>query len=235
MAKKYFTEKEIIVENKCNMHLIEQNVLDKRYSIEEFSEIIPGIVHINCLDDFAINFVNSFGEKKYDVGMEEVLKVGPSFILDLFEPGSFEILTKPLANMVAEDDKSKIISFFQKIKPHKNADYRWLLTTSKILKDKNEFISISQELNGIDGSTRAIGKVLDDNLFLKKNMERFGTLTKREKEIVKLVVQGNSTKQISERLFLSAHTVSTHRKNIIRKLELKSIHDWERFAYAFDL
>jgi DNA-binding NarL/FixJ family response regulator len=40
-------------------------------------------------------------------------------------------------------------------------------------------------------------------------------------------------KQIS--MTLPPHTVSTHRKNIGQKLELKTITDWERFANAFEL
>lgn len=235
MVKKHFTEKELILENKCNLHLIESGVVNKKYTIEEFSEIVPGIVHINNLDDFAINFVNRFGEEKFDVTTEEILKIGSGFVLNFFEPGSLEVFSKPLIHMVEEDDESKIISFFQKVKLNRNVDYSWLLTTSKILRGKNEFISISQTLSGVDGSTRAIAKLLDDNLYLKKNMGKFGTLTKREKEILKLVTQGHSTKQIAGILFLSAHTVSTHRKNITQKLDLKCVNDWELFANAFDL
>lgn len=48
-------------------------------------------------------------------------------------------------------------------------------------------------------------------------------LSPRETEIIKLIKEGNSTKQISELLFLSAHTVETHRKNIFRKLQVKNV------------
>lgn len=45
-------------------------------------------------------------------------------------------------------------------------------------------------------------------------------LTKREVEIIRLVCQNLRTKDIAERLYLSEFTVHTHRKNIMRKLEL---------------
>ena len=48
-------------------------------------------------------------------------------------------------------------------------------------------------------------------------------LSIREREILKLVAQGNSSKQIADKLFLSIHTVITHRKNITGKLGVKSI------------
>lgn len=49
------------------------------------------------------------------------------------------------------------------------------------------------------------------------------TLSQREKEIVICVVKGMTNKEIAERLYLSIHTVNTHRRNIARKLEIHSI------------
>ncbi|MBS1505877.1 MAG: response regulator transcription factor [Bacteroidetes bacterium] len=59
------------------------------------------------------------------------------------------------------------------------------------------------------------------------------TLTSREVDIIKLVVSGKSTTAIADNLNLSPHTVSTHRKNILRKLKIKS--PVELVTYAYDL
>ena len=48
-------------------------------------------------------------------------------------------------------------------------------------------------------------------------------LSPREITIVRLVSLGLTNRQIAERLYLSAHTVMTHRKNIISKLGIKSV------------
>lgn len=48
------------------------------------------------------------------------------------------------------------------------------------------------------------------------------SLTDREKEVVVCVVKGMTNKEIAEHLFLSVHTVNTHRKNISRKLQIHS-------------
>lgn len=48
-------------------------------------------------------------------------------------------------------------------------------------------------------------------------------LTHREKEILKRVAMGYSNKEIAEGLYISIHTVITHRKNITSKLGIKSI------------
>ena len=51
---------------------------------------------------------------------------------------------------------------------------------------------------------------------------RYQRLTKREKEIFKLIVKGNSTKEISDILYISIRTVETHRKNILKKMDVKN-------------
>lgn len=48
------------------------------------------------------------------------------------------------------------------------------------------------------------------------------SLSEREKEVVVCVVRGMTNKEIAEHLFLSIHTVNTHRKNISRKLQIHS-------------
>lgn len=48
------------------------------------------------------------------------------------------------------------------------------------------------------------------------------TLSQREKEIVGCVVRGMTNKEIAEQLYISVHTVITHRRNITRKLQIHS-------------
>lgn len=47
-------------------------------------------------------------------------------------------------------------------------------------------------------------------------------LSERENEIIKLIAEGNTNVQIADLLFLSNHTINTHRKNIMAKLGVKN-------------
>lgn len=57
----------------------------------------------------------------------------------------------------------------------------------------------------------------------EKKTETVQEISERETEIVKLIAQGFTNQQIAEKLFLSPHTVITHRKNITNKLGIKTV------------
>lgn len=56
----------------------------------------------------------------------------------------------------------------------------------------------------------------------KRNFHIRDPLTRREMEILKLICDGFSSKDISEKLFISINTVETHRKKILLKLNVKN-------------
>jgi two-component system response regulator NreC len=53
--------------------------------------------------------------------------------------------------------------------------------------------------------------------------DSFDLLTDREREILQLVAEGRTNKEVASRLSLSVHTVDTHRGNILQKLNLHSV------------
>ena len=52
--------------------------------------------------------------------------------------------------------------------------------------------------------------------------DRAASVSPREKEVLKLVADGFSSKQIADRLFISSHTAISHRKNLIEKFNVKN-------------
>ncbi len=62
------------------------------------------------------------------------------------------------------------------------------------------------------------------NLFQKEKKETLkSTLTQREKEVLELIVQEYTSKEIAEKLFISKQTVDTHRINIMQKTDCKTL------------
>jgi DNA-binding NarL/FixJ family response regulator len=58
----------------------------------------------------------------------------------------------------------------------------------------------------------------------------FADLSEREVEILQLYAEGKSTREISEKLFISVKTVGTHKQHILEKLNLKNNADIIKFA-----
>ena len=60
-------------------------------------------------------------------------------------------------------------------------------------------------------------------------------LTRREKEILAVAAMGLTTNQIAEKLFISPHTVESHRKNLIEKFRASNLSSAIKMAYDYGL
>lgn len=73
---------------------------------------------------------------------------------------------------------------------------------------------------GLDGEP-SYYNIQDAEVFTKY----YDLFTRREREILKLVVEGKDSKTIADELYISLHTVNTHRKNILKKAGTKTTLD----------
>lgn len=85
-------------------------------------------------------------------------------------------------------------------------------------------------LSGTISNTLLIDYIEKEKDSSGQSAQKLETLTHREMEILKLIVEGNANRDIAERLFISIRTVETHRTNIMHKLEMNSIIDLVKFA-----
>ena len=101
--------------------------------------------------------------------------------------------------------------------------------------DKNELIkAINTIHNGDKYFDEDVKASLDNNDHLEKSKflkeDGLCELTTREIEILKLIAEGNSNKQIGDKIYISHRTVDTHRTNIMKKLGVNNIAGIIRFA-----
>lgn len=99
---------------------------------------------------------------------------------------------------------------------------------------ETKFISLicsvvdSNVLKGYDDSINLFDNIesLSSKISLMMNFEEddedTDSLSQREKEILGCVVRGMTNKEIAEKLYISVHTVITHRRNLTRKLQIHS-------------
>ncbi len=87
---------------------------------------------------------------------------------------------------------------------------------ASLLSKYDEAISIFDDMETLSGKITRLQNIVEEE---EEGQE---SLSQREKEIVICVVKGMTNKEIAEKLYLSIHTVITHRRNISRKLQIHS-------------
>lgn len=75
--------------------------------------------------------------------------------------------------------------------------------------------------------------LIEDYLHGRRDTEQldpYETLTSREREILQMLAEGRSSKEIAQELHLSAYTVETHKSNMMGKLKLRGLAELILFA-----
>ena len=101
---------------------------------------------------------------------------------------------------------------------------------SVVFKD-SPMSEVRSALNAVERHTRYLSqRALEIIINQQQEEETPSVLTTTEKEIVRAIAQGKTTKEIAAERFSSIHTVTTHRKNIFRKLGINTAHEVIKYA-----
>lgn len=92
------------------------------------------------------------------------------------------------------------------------------------LADEKDLLAYDERISIYDSADEIRHKLerLTEAEGAEEDPDELRTLSAREKEIVVCVVKGLTNREIADRLYLSTHTVLTHRRNIARKLQIHS-------------
>ena len=91
---------------------------------------------------------------------------------------------------------------------------------------------VREALNAVERHSRYLSQRALETIIIQQQEEEKSDkiLTTTEMEIVKAIAQGKTTKEIAAERFSSIHTVTTHRKNIFRKLGINTAHEAVKYA-----
>src|SRR5258705_360176 len=132
-----------------------------------------------------------------------------------------EIIVKPLRILIADDHDLMRRGVKTLIESHTGWEVCGEATTGR------EAVAKVEELEPdvlILGSFNAGGTVKEVPELVSNR------LTSREREIVQLLAEGKSSKEVAVSLGISVKTAETHRANVMRKLELHSVSELVRYA-----
>lgn len=157
-----------------------------------------------------------------------------------FNPEDAKDYVPKLLGLVERNNNDELVSFFQQVRRSPQHEWSWFLSAARVFyRDANGepllTLTIALPVDAQHHIAAKAERLLQENNFLRKNHHVFNTLTKREKEILRLMALGHSSVKIAQELFISEETANTHRRNIKKKLKIEANYDITRFAQAFDL
>ncbi|MFI0429909.1 response regulator [Mariniflexile sp. HMF6888] len=142
----------------------------------------------------------------------------------------------------------EICSAIKKSNPQIKVILISMFKSAKVINDgrkagANGYIPKTTDANVVKATIRdvIVGKKVFIKLGQSDTKTDFGEgnnvflLSKREKEIIQLTKKGYTSKTIAGKISISQYTVETHRKNILRKLQLSSIKELISYAYENNL
>ncbi len=104
----------------------------------------------------------------------------------------------------------------------------------QVFKDVHVVLGNAGELAGSFKENKALQSLVEENEKLKNQMKA-QRLSEREKEILRYIVNGYTSKEIALRLGISKLTVDTHRKHIQQKLDVSNTVELIKLALCFEL
>ncbi len=218
---------------------LEDRLKEKLDALKLIADDLPVPIIVQHVPDYGVLYMNRVGLDILGVNLDELHTINPrEYVTRYFnidDDNDYAAKIKQRLQEVSE----KTTSFFQQVK---SKDGNWELYASNVkvfLKDDagnvTHLVTTASPLDPDHHITIKINRLMDDVRFLRNNALVFGTLSVREVEVLKLMALGLSSIEIADQLFIALATVDTHRRNIRKKLCLKSKYDAVKFAHAFNL
>lgn len=214
---------------------LESQLENQNICMKELAELIPGYVHFNNLNDFGLIYADHNSEAYFNLSTDEIKKAGFKFVEDHFHPETWNTSIPEIIYSYQLNARQKVFGYFLKIRKSVNADYQDFIVFTTVCEKFNCFLSISNPVGMFGMAAGRLNLLLEDNEFTRLHYNNYTRLTCREIEILRLVGKGISRNSISERLFISKHTLDNHRKHIRQKLNIKNTAELFRYISNFHI
>ncbi len=170
--------------------------------------------------------------------VDKALKLQPDVVLmDISMPGMSGLDATEQLRQQAPDIKVLVLSV------HNNRDYIFRIIQAGARGYVSKEASTEELLRAIDfvqsGKTffspevaqAALQQIVENG----GKKEPFAQLTSREREVLVLIAEGKSNKEIANKLGIGVRTIETHRERIMRRLDIHSVAGLTKFAIAHGL
>ena len=238
MWLKAYTEMEKKLECQSAMYNLGNSIKGEKLLIEEIGDYMPGNVMVQDLASSTNTYMNQSGCNILQHSKEELAMLGSEYFTKFFPSEEISAIKSDLGKFIRQADHEKVYSFFQRVRPCAQQEYKWYITSTKLYTPNSnisQLMHISIAVNDTCYAAKKMTYLCQQNEFIQKNLQKYDTLTCREKEIIRMIANDDSSYTISDKLYISQHTVNNHRKNILKKLHINNISALIKFALAFNM
>jgi DNA-binding CsgD family transcriptional regulator len=218
---------------------IKEQLIKKLQELQIFEDNIPAICIVHDVRDFSVVYMSRKGLDTLGVSLSEIRMPNREYHERYFNPNDVQNYLPKVQDLL-QRNTDEMVTLFQQVRRHTSDPWTWYLSSMKIFardENGNPLLNLTFAVP-IEPNTHVSAKVerlIEENNFYRDNLHIFKALTKREKEMLRLIASGYNSVKISKELNIADATVLTHRKNLKRKIKVKTGYDILRFALAFDL
>lgn len=204
-------------------------------------EEMPGVIILHDLLSLAPVYMSKRGLDMLRITSEELVKLSADeYFGRYFNQEDIYDANEQILGLLQKNNTDEMVTYFQQVRYHEQGDWNWYMASCKIFmrNDAGEprlVITLAIPVDAMHHMTAKAERLLQENNFFRKNAKNFGTLTRREKDVLRLTALGKSAAEIAEKLFIAITTAETHRRNIKNKLSITTPFELQQYARAFDL
>jgi PAS domain S-box-containing protein len=210
-----------------------------------FNNMIGVLSETTVSKDYFNDIIHRINETLIITDINRKILIVNKATTDLLEYSEEELIGKSIDKILLGDNKNKPIlskdetaqNIYNTYYSKSNLAIPVSFSKSYIFDNKNNktgvlYLGFHREENSINKQ-----QLTDKSLDKENNIKLINQipLTKRELEIIKLIVKDYNNRQIADKLFISVRTVETHRKHIMEKLNAKSIIGLVQYAIQNNL
>jgi len=195
--------------------------------LERVVNEVPANIYISDLTKGVI-WCNRTNEESLGYTLDEIIEMDAlEYMQKIVHPDDLNIPEDSIEHYQQFDSPEFGGLFRAKHKDEK--EYKWFIGWSRPFIRTNtgkvkEILCVDVDMSHQMNTEKQLAEALKENLKLKNKL-LIANLRKREIEVLNLFCKGMRTKAIADSLFISVNTVTTHRKNIQKKLGTNSLAD----------
>lgn len=219
---------------------LEKAAKENIIQIQAVEQHIPGVIIVHNLVDDSIAYLSRRGREILKVTLEEIRLPHFDYHQRFFNPEDVPNYVPKILGLLQRNEDEEFVTYFQQVRANEFEPWKWYSSSTKILLRDTErrpvlAITIAIPIDAEHYFTPKIERLIKENNYLRNHKDLFASLSKREKEVLRLLVMGHNSFEIANTLNISEATAKTHRKNIRGKLNAESSYDLLQFAQAFNL